>query len=58
MILFFFCLGTSKTLNFGEFDESKIHLILSQFFMHILEVNVQFNEKLWSLNPNLCFAGI
>ena len=32
---FFLCLGTSKTLSLGEFDESKIHQILNSFFMHI-----------------------
>ena len=31
----FLCLGTSKTLSLGEFDECETHLILSQFFMNI-----------------------
>ena len=37
-------------------DESKIHLFLSPFFMYILDLKVQFNVKLWTLLPNLCFA--
>ena len=52
----FLCLGTSKTLSLGEFDECETHLILILFFMHIWNLNVQFNEKLWSLHLNLCFA--
>ena len=52
------CLGTSKTLSLGEFDESKSHIILSPFFINILRLNVKNNAKLWSLHPKLFFAGI
>ena len=31
----FLCLGTSKTLSLGDFDEYETHIILSPFFMHI-----------------------
>ena len=31
----FLCLGTSKTLCLGEFDECETHLVLSPFFIHI-----------------------
>ena len=31
----FLCLGTSKTLSLGEFDECETHLVLIPFFMHI-----------------------
>ena len=31
----FLCLGTSKTLNLGEFDECETRLVLSPFFMHM-----------------------
>ena len=53
----FLCLGTSKTLSLGEFDECETHLILNPFFMHIWNLNVQFKEKLWNLHPDLCFVG-
>ena len=54
----FLCLRTSKTLSLEEFDESKSHLILSQFFMIILGLKIKFNAKLYSFHSNLCFAGI
>ena len=38
----FLCLGTSKTLSLGEFDEYETHIVLSPFFMHNLELNVYF----------------
>ena len=38
-------------------DECETHLILSPFFMHIWNLNVQFNEKLCNLHPYFCFAG-
>ena len=37
-------------------DECETHLILSPFFMHIWNLNVQFNEKLCNLHPYFCFA--
>ena len=41
------------------YDECKNHLVLSPFFIfvHIWNLNNHFNEKLWSLHPNLSFAG-
>ena len=34
----------------GRFDECETHIILSPFFIHILDFNIQFNEKLWNLH--------
>ena len=55
---FFLCLGTNKALSLREFDECETHLVLILFFMHILDLNVQFNAKSWNLHPNLCFVGV
>ena len=32
-------------------------IFLSPFLMNILDLKVQFNEKLWNLHSNLCFVG-
>ena len=39
-------------------DESKTHIFLSPFFKYISSLKVQFNVKLWSFYPDLCFAEI
>ena len=38
----FLCLGTSKTLSFGEFDESLTHLFLVHFSSIFIEVYDSF----------------
>ena len=44
----FLCLGTSKTLSLGEFDESKTHLIL--------KLNVQFKCQIMEYSPKFVFS--
>ena len=39
-------------------DESKTHIFLSQIFMYIYGLKVQFNAELWSIHQDLCFVGI
>ena len=39
---FFFCLGTSKTLSLGEFDEYETHLIFKSIF-HAYLRSLTFN---------------
>ena len=39
-ILFSLCLGTSKILSWGEFDESKNSLDFNPFFLVYYEINV------------------
>ena len=52
----FLYLRTSKTLSYGEFDESKTHIFLSPFFKNILGLKVQFSAELWSVYPKLLFC--
>ena len=52
----FLCLGTSKNLSLGEFDESKTHLILSPFFMNILRLNVKFKYEIIEYSPKFVFC--
>ena len=54
----FSLLENEQNFKFGRvFDESKTH-IFKPIFMYIQGLKVQLNVKLWSLHPDLCFAGI
>ena len=52
------CLGTSKTLSLGEFDESKTHLFLIHFFAMFLTILDIFLCQIMEYSPPLCFAGV
>ena len=52
------CLGTSKTLSLGEFDESKTHLFLIHFSSMFLTILDLFSYKIMEYSPTLCFAGV
>ena len=54
----FLCLGTSKILSFGEFDESKTHLFLIHFFGIFLTILDLFLCQIMEYSPTLCFASV
>ena len=52
------CLGTSKILSLGEFDEPKTHLFLIHFSVMFLKILDLFLCKIMEYSPTLCFAGV
>ena len=52
------CLGTSKILSLGEFDESKTHIFLMHFFSMFLTILDIFLCQIMEYSPTLCFVGV
>ena len=54
----FLCLGTSKTLSLGEFDECKTHLFLIHFSGMFLTILDLFVCPIMEYSPTSCFAEV
>ena len=56
--IYFFCLGTSKTLSLGEFDGSYTHLFLIHFSSMFLKILDLFVCPIMEYSPTFCFASV
>ena len=52
------CLGTSKILSLGEFDETKTHLFLIHFSGMCLTILDLFLCQIMEYSSALCFVGV
>ena len=53
-----FCLGISKILSLGEFDEYKTHLFLIHFSSMFLTILDIFLCQIMEFSSILCFTGV